>query len=178
MSKNQSVVVVGAGINGLTAANYLRRDGFDVTVLERSHRVGGACVSEVADVDGIKSHYALGASVLGLMQDFVFQETGLADRTTTFVPNHPKLVHFVDEEEPCWIYREPERLDREFRDRWGERGDVQGFRDDEARVVRYLQEGYRSARVPSLDEARTQVFRLSRASRQPYGNSYNNAKNC
>jgi phytoene dehydrogenase-like protein len=69
------ILIVGAGINGLVAANYLQRAGCNVTMIERAHRVGGACVSEVAEVDGVSQQYALGASVLGLMQDFVFEET-------------------------------------------------------------------------------------------------------
>ena len=69
------VLIVGAGINGLVAANYLQRSGCKVTMIERAHQVGGACVSEVAEVDGVSQHYALGASVLGLMQDFIYEET-------------------------------------------------------------------------------------------------------
>ena len=74
------VVVVGAGINGLVAAHYLRRADHTVTVLDRADRAGGACVSATATVDGLTQSYALGASVLGLMPDFIFRETGLADR--------------------------------------------------------------------------------------------------
>jgi phytoene dehydrogenase-like protein len=44
-------------------------------------------------------------------------------------------------------------LQRELANRWGERGDVAGFRADEARVVAYLQDGYRRAVPPSLPEA-------------------------
>ncbi len=150
---NQKVVVIGAGINGLTAANYLRRAGFEVALIERAERVGGACVSEVANVNGVEQSYALGASVLGLMQDFVFHETGLAVRLKTFVPSHPKLIHFEGDDEPTWIYREPKELDKELAAKWGERGDVEAFRADEARVVAYLQEGYRLAIPPSLAEA-------------------------
>ncbi len=40
------VVVVGAGHNGLVCACYLAREGLKVAVLERSDRVGGACVTE------------------------------------------------------------------------------------------------------------------------------------
>ena len=36
------IAIVGAGINGLVAANYLQRSGCKVTMIERSHRVGGA----------------------------------------------------------------------------------------------------------------------------------------
>ena len=86
---SERVIVIGAGINGLVAANYLRRAGLAVTMIERSGRVGGACVSELATVDGHAQRYALGASVLGLMQEFVFRETGLAGR-----------------ESVLWLYRE------------------------------------------------------------------------
>jgi phytoene dehydrogenase-like protein len=150
---SKRVVIVGAGINGLVAANYLRRAGFAVTMIECSSRVGGACVSEVATVAGQSQRYALGASVLGLMQDFVFRETGLADRLETYVPDQPKRVYFPDASKSAWIHRNPGRLKRELADAWGERGDVEGFRADEARVVAYLQDGYRQALPPSLAEA-------------------------
>jgi phytoene dehydrogenase-like protein len=39
-------VIVGAGHNGLVCAAYLARAGLDVTVVERSDRIGGACVTE------------------------------------------------------------------------------------------------------------------------------------
>ena len=147
------VVVIGAGINGLIAAYYLRRAGLDVTLIERAERVGGACVSEVATVGGRSQRYALGASVLGLMQDFIFQETGLASRLQTFVPEHPKRVYFPDPDASAWLYRDADELKRELATKWGERGDVAGFRADEARVVAYLQGGYRAARPPTLAEA-------------------------
>ena len=152
-SKKQHIVIVGAGINGLVAANYLRRSGHDVTMVERAHRVGGACVSAEASVDNILQPYALGASVLGLMQDFVFNETGLANRLQTFVPTHPKLIYFPGDEKPTWIYRDPVELDRELAEKWGESGDVEALRSDEARVVEFLQTGYRDAAPPSLADA-------------------------
>jgi phytoene dehydrogenase-like protein len=148
------ILIVGAGVNGLVAANYLQRAGCNVTVVERAARVGGACVSEVATVDGVQQHYALGASVLGLMQDFVFEQTGLSDRLQTFVPEHPKLVFFPGDREPAWIYRHPAELDRELANKWGEHGAVEAFRADEAKVVRFLQEGYADARPPTIADAR------------------------
>ncbi|NOX70305.1 MAG: NAD(P)/FAD-dependent oxidoreductase [Gammaproteobacteria bacterium] len=153
--KNPNILIIGAGINGLVAANYLQRSGCHVTMIERAERVGGACVSEVATIDGVSESYALGASVLGLMQDFVFAETGLANRLRTFVPEHPKFIYFPGDPEPTWIYREPQRLDRELADKWGEKGDVNAFRADEAKVVRFLQDGYVNATPPSLDDAKS-----------------------
>ena len=152
--KKPDILIVGAGINGLVAANYLQRSGCSVTMVERAERVGGACVSAVATVDGLSQHYSLGASVLGLMQDFVFEETGLSSRLQTFVPQHPKFVHFPGDDEPAWIYRNPAELDRELANKWGEKGDVEAFRADEARVVSFLQDGYNNATPPSIVDAK------------------------
>ena len=41
----RSVAIIGAGITGLTAAFYLKRNGIPVTVYEESDRVGGAIQS-------------------------------------------------------------------------------------------------------------------------------------
>ena len=162
-----AVVVTGAGINGLVAAYYLRRAGCSVTLVERASRVGGACVSELASVNGQSQRYALGASVLGLMPDFIFRETGLADRLETFVPGHAKRVYFPDPKASAWIHRNPNQLERELREKWGERGDVAGFRHDEAKVVAYLQKGYRTATAPDLGRPVTPWGRPSPGSGSP-----------
>lgn len=39
-------IIIGAGHNGLVCAAYLAQAGWDVLVLERSHRIGGGCVTE------------------------------------------------------------------------------------------------------------------------------------
>ena len=48
-----TIAIVGAGINGLVAANYLQRAGCNVTLIERADKVGGACISATANVDGL-----------------------------------------------------------------------------------------------------------------------------
>jgi len=149
----QNITVIGAGINGLVAANYLQRAGHQVTLLERNDRVGGACVSETVVVNGIRQDYALGASTLGLMQDFVWRETGLADRLQIWAPSHPDLVFFPGALQPTRIYADASHAAREFADKWGERGDLAAFRTAEDRVVRFLQSGYRAGRPPSVEDA-------------------------
>ncbi len=49
MGEHHQVVVVGAGLAGLTAARYLQSAGIDVLVLEASDRVGGRVTSDVID---------------------------------------------------------------------------------------------------------------------------------
>lgn len=47
-SKSQmiDILIIGAGHNGLVCAGYLAKAGLDVLVIERSHRIGGACITE------------------------------------------------------------------------------------------------------------------------------------
>jgi len=151
MSKR--IVIVGAGINGLVAANYLQRQGFQVSLIEAKDRVGGACTSETIELERQQHQYASGASVLGLMQRYIFDETGLSSRLKTFVPHSPKLVFFPNEEGPTQIHRDPKDLDLELRKKWGEEGNTQAFRDDESKVIKFLQEGYKEAKTPSLSNA-------------------------
>ena len=151
--KSQKTTIIGAGINGLVAANYLQRAGHQVTLLERSDRIGGACISETAEIDGVQQDYALGASTLGLMQDFVWRDTGLSDRLKIRVVSQPDLVFFPGETQPARIYDDASVMSREFADRWGEKGDVKAYVADEERVARYLRSGYRSGRPPSVEHA-------------------------
>ena len=152
---SRKIIIIGAGINGLVAANYLQRNGYQVSIIESKAKVGGACTSETVTLAGKDYRYASGASVLGLMQRFIFEETGLSKKLKTFVPESPKLVFFPNDSEPTIIYRNPKDLDRELRDKWGEQGNIEAFREDESRVIDFLQTGYRDAVTPNLEDARS-----------------------
>ena len=81
----------------------------------------------------------------------------MSKRLQAFVPDHPKLVLFPGDTEPTWIYRNPADLDRELANKWGENGDVEAFREDEARVVSFLQDGYVNAMPPSISDAKDEL---------------------
>lgn len=144
------VIVIGGGINGLVAANYLQRNGFAVTMLEKKSSVGGACTSDVVSIDGKDYHYSNGASAFGFMQDFVFQETGLADRVIVGAPEHPEVVYFEGDKRPCFLYEDIDLLKQEWKNKWQEEGDVEGFFQDLELVRNFLIAKFRQAVVPTL----------------------------
>lgn len=75
------VIVVGAGIAGLTAAYHLQKKGFDVEVIEAASRVGGRMTTDVLDgyvidcgAQFLSSAYPVISSLIaemGLQKDFV-----------------------------------------------------------------------------------------------------------
>ena len=52
--KEYDVIVIGGGINGLTAAAYLQKAGLDVVVFERRDEMGTHCATEELGVPGVK----------------------------------------------------------------------------------------------------------------------------
>lgn len=143
---SKKVLIVGAGINGLVAANYLARAGFAVTVLERKDVPGGACCAGKWMHERVEYEYPQGASVLGFMQDFVFEETGLSGKVQIHRPAHPEIVYTTTDAKPHLLDDAPEQ--------WGERGEIAGFLKDMDRVASFLRKGYRDAAVPTLESAR------------------------
>ena len=153
-NSNKKVVIVGAGINGLVAANYLARAGFDVTALERKARAGGACCSVTRVIDGVPYEYPQGASVLGMMQDFVFEETGLSKKVKIHEPSHPSIFYSKDGV-ACLMWSDPDQFEAEMREKFGETGQAKQFLLDMGLVVSFLQQGYRDAVVPTVKSAET-----------------------
>ena len=155
MKKN--VVIVGAGVNGLVAANYLNKHDFNVTILEKKNCVGGACVKDSTIINNKKIDFAQGATVLGMMPNFIYKETGLSKKINTFCPENPKLVYFENDTNPTRIYRDITLLEKELRDRWNEKGDVRAFRDDKNKVIEFIQKIYKDGTPPNLDQAVNEI---------------------
>ena len=155
MKKN--VVIVGAGVNGLVAANYLKKHDFNVTILEKKNFVGGACIKDSTIINNKKIDFAYGATVLGMMPNFIYNETGLSRKIKTFCPENPKLVYFENDNTPTRIYRDITLLEKELKDRWDEKGDVRAFRNDENKVIEFIQKNYKEGTPPNLDYAVNEI---------------------
>ncbi|MGD9536362.1 MAG: phytoene desaturase family protein [Alphaproteobacteria bacterium] len=78
MTERFDVAIVGAGHNGLVAANYLARAGLSVLVLEAREVVGGACVTEALFPDHPETRWSSCAFVQGLFRDEIVRELELA----------------------------------------------------------------------------------------------------
>ena len=54
MSKKKAVVI-GAGVNGLVLSNYLQKNNYDVKIIEKSSKIGGACTFDKIKIYQSKS---------------------------------------------------------------------------------------------------------------------------
>ncbi|MEA2406549.1 MAG: hypothetical protein QOE69_668 [Thermoleophilaceae bacterium] len=97
------VVVVGAGHNGLVAANYLADAGLGVTVLERRGVVGGATVTEEL-IPGYKASSC--AYVLGLLHPKVLRELELASFGLELYQTDVANVNLLEDGRHLVLYNE------------------------------------------------------------------------
>jgi phytoene dehydrogenase-like protein len=89
VAKRYDAVIVGGGHNGLVAAFYLARAGFDVCVLERFHTVGGAAFSE--EIAGAPGHIAsTGSYVLSLAPQKILNDLDVWEHGLELVPRNPR----------------------------------------------------------------------------------------
>jgi phytoene dehydrogenase-like protein len=94
MSARYDVVVIGAGHNGLVAAGYLARNGLSTLVLERSDRVGGACVTREL-LPGFK--LSTGAQLLGMLRQRIIDDLELERHGLRYHLREPEVfVPFPD----------------------------------------------------------------------------------
>ena len=78
----KKIVVLGAGISGLTIAYLLNKDGYDVTVLEKNEGPGGSIETKVENGflfdrgpnSGLETHPLIGQLVeeLGLQDELIY----------------------------------------------------------------------------------------------------------
>ncbi len=90
-ARDWDAIVVGGGHNGLTAAAYLARAGKSVLVLERRDRLGGACTLERPFAQDERYVVSPCAYVVGLLDELVVSELGLAKHGYKVFPADPNL---------------------------------------------------------------------------------------
>src|SRR5438046_8444840 len=76
MKSKYDVVILGAGHNGLVAANYLGRAGLSVLLLEKNNYIGGATTSQKVfpDYDASLSRYSY---LVSLFPERIIRDLGL-----------------------------------------------------------------------------------------------------
>ena len=149
----KKIIIVGSGINGLVAANYLIKEGYEVTIIEKKEITGGACIKDSVEIENKKIDFAYGATVLGMMPDFIFKETGLINKVDGFYPKTPKLVYFQGEQNSTKIFQGYNELEKELSEKWDEKGRISDFRNDENKVISFIHKLYKEAISPSLELA-------------------------
>jgi phytoene dehydrogenase-like protein len=147
------VIIVGSGINGLVTANYLVKAGYNVSIIEKKEFTGGACIKDSLTIEGKNIDFSYGATVLGMMPEFIFNETGLVNEVEGFYPKTPKLVYFKDEEDSTKIFQDSIELEKELKNKWGETGRIDDFRNDENKVIKFIQKLYKEAITPTVEIA-------------------------
>jgi oxygen-dependent protoporphyrinogen oxidase len=88
----QSVIVVGAGITGLTCAYRLKQLGRTVTVIESAPRVGGVIQTRVADGFLLEEGPNSFQSTPEMID--IIRETGLTGEMITAEPRLPRYIYY------------------------------------------------------------------------------------
>lgn len=124
------VVVIGAGIGGLTAAALAARDGFRVLVLERHSRPGG-CAGDFA-LNGLL--FPAGATLLsgfepGGLHDLVYRRLGLRHRAVAL----ERAMEIVAPDQRLTLWTDRTRWEAEWRRAFP------GAEDAKARFFRWVE---------------------------------------
>lgn len=113
-SNTYDVVIVGGGHNGLVAACYLARAGYNVCILERYRDVGGAAFS--GEIAGAPGHIAsTGSYVLSLAPQKVLQDLDLLSNGVEMIRRNPRsFAPFMDGEDGIVFWEEMDDTVREI----------------------------------------------------------------
>jgi phytoene dehydrogenase-like protein len=97
------VIVIGAGHNGLIAANYLADNGKRVLVLERRERVGGATVTEEL-IPGFRMSSC--SYVSGLLHPTILRDLQLGDHGLELYQTDMGSTNILEDGRHLFVYRE------------------------------------------------------------------------
>jgi len=99
MDKRKNVIIIGAGIGGITTAGYLARQGYNVTIFEKNAFPGGRCGKFIKD----GHRFDIGATFL--MMPGIYENTfsalgkSLTDELTLFRMDPVYKIKFPGEKE-------------------------------------------------------------------------------
>jgi phytoene desaturase len=131
--KTKNVIVIGAGIGGITAAIHLAKNGVQVTVLEKNSRPGGRC--DRMSRDG--HHFDVGPTlmVMPLLYEAEFAALGASMRGLLDLQRVDPTYHLAfDDGSRLALTSDLKSLQEQLES--FERGSFQGF-------LRYMEEGHR-----------------------------------
>ncbi len=131
--KTKTVIVIGAGIGGLTAAAHLAKQGLKVTVVEKNAHAGGRC--DRISRDGHTFDTGPTLLVMPQLYEAEFAALGSSLATALDLQRVDPTYHLVfDDGSQLALTSDLESLQRQVEA--VEPGSFQG-------VLRYLEEGYR-----------------------------------
>lgn len=137
--KKGNIVVIGAGLGGLSAAISLRAEGYPVEILEKNDRVGGKL--NVREIEGFT--FDLGPSIFTLPRIFedLFERAG--KRMSDYVGLEPVTPHwrnFFEDGLVLDLLQDPDAMRRELDKLEGDAGE---HWDDFQRFLEYGRKQYR-----------------------------------
>lgn len=131
--KTKKIIVIGAGIGGITAATHLARHGFQVTVLEKNDRPGGRC--DRITRDGHQFDTGPTLLVMPLLYEAEFSALGTSMHEVLDLQRVDPTYHLVfDDGSQLALTSDMKSLQEQLET--FERGSFQG-------LLRYMDEGYR-----------------------------------
>lgn len=111
---NKHVIIIGAGISGLSAGIYAKRSGFEVTILEKHTIPGGMCTSwrRKGYLFEGAIHWLVGSSSKTALYE-LWQEVG-ALHDTVRIRYHEPFKSMQYNGETVYLYRDLEKLHKHF----------------------------------------------------------------
>ncbi len=112
-SSKGKIVIVGAGLGGISAAISLRSEGYDVEIVEKNERIGGKL--NLREMEGFS--FDLGPSIFTLPQIFrdLFAKVGKnMDDYLELQSVSPHWRNFFEDGKTIDLYQEPELMRKEF----------------------------------------------------------------